>query len=105
FNPSGNVRGHMLLFRNPTGGVYWAGRSSAVFDVTTSTNFTAPTSGYYGVVVLNDVGGGSGSFTIQVTRCAVGVPLATNAPLTVPQPKGYFQINPTATQFGALGLR
>lgn len=45
-----------LLFRNPTGGVYWAGRTSRILEATGHTNFTAPASGWYGLVIANDNG-------------------------------------------------
>ena len=55
----------MLLFRNPSGGTYWAGRNSAVFEVSGCTSYTAPSSGYYGLVVVNDVWS-PGSYTVGV---------------------------------------
>jgi hypothetical protein len=57
----------MLLFRNTGGGVYWAGRAGAQFDVTGCQTYTAPTSGYYGVVVTNETGA-SATYTLGVSQ-------------------------------------
>ncbi|MFN8587333.1 MAG: hypothetical protein U0704_05985 [Candidatus Eisenbacteria bacterium] len=45
-----------LLFQNAAGGAYWAGRASRLFEATTHTIFTASTTGWYGLVVVNDNG-------------------------------------------------
>src|SRR6185503_1780333 len=47
---------HLLLFRNAGGGAYWTGRSGAQFDAIGCHTYTAPSTGYYGVVVVNDAG-------------------------------------------------
>jgi hypothetical protein len=55
FQPSGDTQPMLLLFRNPTGGVYWTGRYGAEFETANCiTNYTAPSTGYYGMVVVND---------------------------------------------------
>lgn len=44
----------MCLFRNTTNGVYWAGRSSAEFEVTSCATYLAPSTGYYGIAIVTD---------------------------------------------------
>src|SRR5262249_31351329 len=65
---------HLLLFRNTGGGVYWSGRSGAVFDVGGCQTYTAPSTGYYGVVVTNETGAAA-SYTLGVSQlpCACAV--------------------------------
>jgi hypothetical protein len=76
----------MLLFRNAAQGTYWAGRSSAVFETSGCTSYTAPSSGYYGLVVVNDVWA-DGQYTVGVSSsptcaCAPEVPIST--PVAIP---------------------
>jgi hypothetical protein len=54
-----------------TGGVFWGGRASATFETDRSMSFVAPTSGWYGVVVVND--GGSGMFRIGINTGTTAV--------------------------------
>ncbi len=58
----------VAVFRNGAGGTYWAGRSAEEFETTTSQAYTAVTSGYYGVVVVND-NLGSDVYTLSVATC------------------------------------
>lgn len=76
---------HLMLFRNAAGGAYWAGRSSAEFDVTSTRTFVAPATGYYGVVVAND-NGVADTYAIRVANCALtqDVPPATVTPVAAP---------------------
>jgi hypothetical protein len=65
---------HMLLMRNPGASTYWAGRSSAVMDAAIGTNdYTPPTTGWYGVVVVNDDINNFGNFKLAVYEGNVGV--------------------------------
>ena len=55
FQPTGDNQPMLLLFRNPTGGVFWTGRYGAEFETANCvTNYTAPSTGYYGMVVVSD---------------------------------------------------
>ncbi|HET7224102.1 MAG TPA: FlgD immunoglobulin-like domain containing protein [Candidatus Eisenbacteria bacterium] len=76
FSPSGAGSQHLLLFRNPSGTSYWTGRSSAEFSVTGNTSYTAPASGYYGLVVVND-DGNAGAYDLRLGTCST--PLAMTA--------------------------
>lgn len=71
FSPSGAGTQRMLLFRNPGGTTYWAGRGSAEFSATGNQNYTAPSSGYYGLVVVND-DGVAGSYSVRYGTCDFG---------------------------------
>jgi hypothetical protein len=66
----------LMLFRNPGTGMYWAGRAGAVLETGTSQTYTPPSSGYYGVVVIND-DGLSDTYTVSVKTCdpIVAVPV------------------------------
>src|SRR5262249_32484845 len=80
FNPT-DPHIHMLLFRNAGGGVYWSGRSGAQFDVTGCTTYAAPSSGYYGVVVVNETGA-TASYTLGVSQapCPCATALTSQTP-------------------------
>lgn len=87
---SGTPDVKLLLFRNGGGGVYWTSRVNAVFSTTTWTTYTAPSSGWYGLVAVND-DGGTGSYTIDVATCdpIVAMPAAPTTLLLGPTP-AYF---------------
>ncbi len=72
FGRSGLADSRLLLFVNPANGVFWAPRSAAQFSTTGDFNYTAPQSGWYGVVVVND-NGQAGSFSLRVTSSVVAV--------------------------------
>lgn len=99
---------HMSLFRNPSDGTYWSGRSDAEFEIGNSVGYTytAPASDWYGVAVFNNsLGSPAGSYTLRVrdfppalahATCltAIGIPQI----FTVTQPDAYWSavaINPT----------
>lgn len=99
----------MLLFRNPTGGTYWAGRNSAVFETSGCVSYTAPSSGYYGIVVVNDVWS-FGSYTIGVNstpQCACADPLPARTPVAVPSSPAtaYKWLEQTNQAWAAIGTR
>jgi hypothetical protein len=48
------------------GGVRWVGRGGALFETGSSVSFTAPSSGWAGIVVVSD--GGAGSFDIALAN-------------------------------------
>jgi hypothetical protein len=79
FSHSGAADTHLLLFRNAGGGTLWEGRNAAEWDVTNSTQYTAPSTGYYGVVVVNN-NGGVGTFGVQVGECLPPIDLAQQQP-------------------------
>ena len=91
FYPEGGSGLHLLLFRNTSGGTYWAGRSSALFDVTGPALINAPTTGYYGVVVVNDLGAYA-TYALGVTASACGIPttLTAGVTTTVAPSNGHF---------------
>jgi len=79
---SGDLK--MLLFHNP-GGVYWTGRAGAVLQIagTGCATYTAPSSGYYGVAVVND-NGATDTYTLGVSGAPCGCPgaLASQTPVS-----------------------
>lgn len=103
---SANVR--MLLFRNTGGGTYWVGRSSAVLSVggTGCATYTAPSSGFYGLVVVND-DGGTDSYTIGVSSQPCGCPsaLSNGAPVVDVPTDQLHSFNQTAVYWGAVAVQ
>jgi hypothetical protein len=57
----------LLLFKSGPG-AYWAGRSAALFEVTGNQDYTPTSSGFFGVVVIND-NGAAGSYSLGVGEC------------------------------------
>jgi hypothetical protein len=99
----------MLLFRNPSGGTYWSGRAGAVFEVSGCTSYTAPSTGYYGLVVVNDVFA-LGSYTVGVSstpQCACADELPARVPVAVPAAPttAYKWVNQTWNSWAAIGTR
>lgn len=72
---SGTADTRLLLFANPKDSTYWAGRGSAVLQLSGGTGeCVGSRSGWYGVVVVNENGGAGGySFSVAEAGTA-GVP-------------------------------
>ncbi len=86
FRTTGALQQKMLLFRNAGNGVYWAGRNQAVFATSGCTPYDAPSSGYYGLVVVADGDPGlvAGTFSVSVTTqsiCSCPAVLASDVPV------------------------
>jgi hypothetical protein len=72
FERSGNADTKLLLFQSENG-VYWAGRSQAVFETTSlHTPFTAPASDWYALVVVND-NGGTGEYRLGISPASAAI--------------------------------
>src|SRR5204862_7926536 len=94
----------LLLFRSGAG-VYWAGRNSALFEVTSSTSYTPASSGYYGVVVIND-DGASGSFSVGVGACVTPTVLTAGTSVTTSGlAERYYTFHQSASYWSAIGVR
>lgn len=94
----------LLLFRNPAAGEYWAGRWGAVMNTTADADYTAPTSGYYGVVIVND-DGASGTYTIGVGTCSTPVALSPDVPLVTSLGENYVSCAVEYFAWTAVGVR
>jgi hypothetical protein len=85
----------MSLFRNPSNGTYWAGRSSAEFEagIADGRTYTAPVDDWYGVVVFNNSPGSpAGNYTLRVTDMPPDLVSGTCVTgSTVPQFRGFTQ--------------
>ncbi len=105
FNPTSSDA-HMLLFRNPVAGTYWAGRGAAQFDVTGCQTYVAPATGYYGVVVTNETGNPL-TYTLGVSKapCVCSTPLADLTPTNTPNPDGYFNFTDVVQYWAVVGTR
>jgi hypothetical protein len=89
FSHGGAADVKVMIFRNP-GGTYWAPRDSAVYQKSGHGNYTAPATGWYGVVVVND-NGGSGYYDLAFYQSALAVqpdqtPRATALRVIQPNP-------------------
>jgi hypothetical protein len=94
----------LLLFRNPGASEYWAGRTGAVLATSTDADYTAPASGRYGVVIVND-DGGDGAFTLGVGTCAVPIALGDQTPYTTVLGENYVQFTQDRPYWTVLGVR
>ena len=99
FSHSGAADTHLLLFRNAGGGTLWEGRNAAEWDVTNSTQYTAPSTGYYGVVVVND-NGGVGTFGVQVGECLPPIDLAQQQPQVTTGAENWYDFSELGPIFG-----
>lgn len=94
----------LLLFRNPADGPYFAPRSARVLETTTTTTYTAPDSGYYGIVVVND-NGQNGSYTVRVGACFPPVALASGVTQETAVGMDFFSFAQGAPKWTAVGVR
>lgn len=94
----------VLLFKSGAG-AYWAGRSGAQLELTAAGSYTAPATGYYGVVVIND-NGASGSYSLSIGRCEVPTNLASGVAVsTGGVAERYYRWDQSATFWMAVGVR
>jgi hypothetical protein len=95
----------MLLFANVGGGAYFTGRSGAVISSTTSTTYTAPVTGWYGVVVVND-GAVAASYQIGVSDCLAVTALSNDVSVgTGTADNAYFSFNQVTNYWTAVAVR
>jgi hypothetical protein len=102
----GTATTRTFLFRNPAVGAYWVGRSSAVMEVgmNTSGGYTAPSSGWYAVVVTNETGGTS-TYNVGIGTCTPPSPLASGSPTNVPGPDSWSYFDQSSNYFTAVAVR
>ncbi len=98
----------LMLFRNETGYEYWAGRQMAEFESGAGAHtYTAPSSGFYGVVVVNE-NGAADAYTIRVRTCPPIVSLTPGPAFIVPtEPRAFVSFAPALpywTAIAAAGL-
>jgi hypothetical protein len=103
FSPAGADL-KLLLFRNPGASEYWAGRNQEVLITSTDADYTAPSSGYYGVVIVND-NGAAGTYAVAVGTCATPTVLASGTPLVTPLGENYVQFDQSQIYWTAIGVR
>ncbi len=93
----------LLLFKSGAG-AYWAGRSAALVEAATTSTFVAPSTGFYGLAVVND-DGAAGSYRLGVGRCDVPVMLTAGTAVTTNSAEKYYEFNQVSTFWTALGAR
>lgn len=94
----------LLLFRNPGSGEYWAGRGSQVLTATADADYTAPATGYYGVVVVND-DAEAGDYALGVGTCSTPAALDHGVPYTTPLGENYVRFDQNQGYWTAIGVR
>jgi hypothetical protein len=94
----------LLLFRNPGSGEYWAGRGSQVLTATADADYTAPATGYYGVVVVND-DAGTGEYAIGVGTCSTPAALDDGVPYPTFLGENYVQFDQSQAYWTVIGVR
>ena len=72
FTHAATVDAKAMVFRNPAAGTYWAPRSAAMYATSGHGSFTAPSTGWYGIVIVND-NQGSGDYQVALYPGGVGV--------------------------------
>jgi hypothetical protein len=102
FAPSGADL-KLLVFKSGAG-AYWAGRSSALVETATTATFVAPSTGFYGVAVVND-DGADGAYTLGVGRCDSPTALTSGTTVTTTLAEKYYSFNQPATYWTAVGAR
>lgn len=106
FERAGAADLHLLVFRNPGSGAYWAGRSSAILNIPANggpVTYTPPATDDYALVVVND-NGVADTYELAITYCPAPVALVNRAPVTVaPQGFGSFRIR--SNFWTAVGVR
>jgi len=102
----GSATTRAFLFRNPAAGPYWVGRSSSVMEIgmNTTGGYTAPTTGWYAVVVTNE-DGGSSTYSIGVGTCVPPVPLASASPSFVAGPNSWTYFDQGSNYYTAVAVR
>jgi len=95
---------NLFLFRNPSGGVYWANSGAAVLQTTSFGIYTAPATGYYGVVVVNE-DGTEGMYGVRVLTCEPIQPLTSGVPVFQAGGQGFYSFTQTVGYWTAVGHR
>jgi hypothetical protein len=96
----------VLLFRNGTGGSYWAGRASAAVELAAASGsvvYTAPASDVYGLVVVND-NAASDIYSVSVKYCPPPTALVRNAPVPATT-MGFYSFLPRSYFWSGIGVR
>ncbi len=102
FTHDAGIDAKLLVFRNPGEGTYWAGRSAAVLTTSTTTTYTAPATGDYAFVVVND-NAGAGSFSLGVGRCLAPTALVNGTSQWTTDAYHDWSFAPTVSYWGAVG--
>ncbi len=106
FHLAGPSTTKLLLFRNPGSSTYYAQRSDAVFEISGCTNWTAPATDFYGLVVLND-GGVTGTYSLGVNQapCPCPTTLANGVPVSPVAPDGYYADTTSTASWAVMAVR
>jgi hypothetical protein len=105
----GSASLELLLFHNPTNGQFWSSRGQQVFSTAHTGTYSAPDTGYYGVVVVND-NGASDTYDIGVfAGGSLAVDgsqrLATGIEAIAPNPsRGLLEVEFGLSRAGVLGI-
>jgi hypothetical protein len=101
---SGSGAVSMMLFRNPAPGAFWTGRASAEFATSATASYTAPSSGFYGVVLVDD-NNQAANFTIGVGTCLAPFAMVPGTLYSEFDSESYWSFNQTLPYWTAIGVR
>jgi hypothetical protein len=91
-----------LLFRNPGGGRYVAGRTDAVFSTSDTATYVAPATDDYGLVLLHE-DAASGGVLLEGGSCILGSPLVEGS-LPALHQNLFTSVTPTAATWGVVSV-
>jgi hypothetical protein len=102
---STGVEPKIVLFENPSpGNEFWGGREHAVVDADPSYAYTPTSTGYFGLVVVND-SGVAGTYDLSVGECTDPVMLQSNVPQNPQGHYNFYQFDQTESPWMVLGYR
>jgi len=101
---TGNADLRFVLFENPASDSYSMGRTAAILDSTSNATVTPGTSGWHGLVVVNE-NGGSADYRIEVGTCTLPIPLTSGVSQHLPAGFHHFSFDQTDAYWTALAVR
>jgi hypothetical protein len=106
---TGATQAELFLFRNPAAAPTWQGRASAVVALPgsmngASVNYTAPSTGWYGLVVTNE-NGGAGTYGFRVDQCATPIALTSGVTAQAGHAPSPFQFAQADHYWSGVGVR
>lgn len=103
FKPGPGVDAKLLIFKNPAGAAYWAGRADALLETGGPAHFPASGSDSYCLVVVNDDGGAS-TYSLAVDQCQPPIALASGTAQPTVEPQR-FQMSQGEPYWSTVGVR
>src|SRR5262249_44937424 len=93
----------LAVFSNPTSGLYWTNRSSAVLETGGLGTYTPPADGFLGAAVIKD-DASTGSYLIRCGRCSTPDTLRSQSPFGPSTGQRYYTFQQVDTCWSAVGV-